>query len=154
MRNIYIHYGSQTGNGESIATFLKDDIINFHVNANVHLSTLNNSLDIEYIDVMCIIIICSTTGNGEFPENASRWWRNYKSRLNKKKTFINKKFIMLGLGDTNYSHFCKPIQQIDKRIHELGGIAIMNTCCADAGIDDDQVITDWIGRVLSLLQQL
>jgi len=154
MPNIYIHYGSQTGNCESIASFLKDDIINFHVKANVHLSSLNSSIHTEYEDELCIIIICSTTGNGEFPENASQWWRCYKNRQNKTKTFLDKKIILLGLGDTNYNHFCKSIQQIDKRIHELGGISIMNTCCIDAGINDDEIIIEWIGRVIALLQKL
>ena len=155
MSNIYIHYGSQTGNGESIASFLKEDIINFHIKGNVFLSSLNNSLDAEYEDVKCIIIICSTTGNGEFPENASRWWRFYKSRLNIKKNFVDKKLILLGLGDSNYNHFCKPIQQIDKRLNELGGIPIMNTYCIDAAVgNDDEMTNEWIGRVISILQQL
>ena len=154
MSNIYIHYGSQTGNGESIASFLKEDIINFHVDGNVFLTTLNNSLDAEYEDVKCIIIICSTTGNGEFPDNASRWWRFYKSRLNVKKNFVDKKLVLLGLGDSNYSHFCKPIQQIDKRVKELGGKLLINTCCIDSAIDDEEMTTEWIGKVLSTLQQL
>lgn len=155
MSNIYIHFGSQTGNGESIASFLKEEVINFHVDGNVYLSSLNDSLNIEYNDVKCIIILCSTTGNGEFPDNASRWWRFYKSRLNVKKNFINKKLVLLGLGDSNYDQFCKPIQQIDKRLHELGGITVMNTCCIDAAVgDDDELTTDWIGRVISCLQQL
>ena len=154
MSNIYIHYGSQTGNGESIASFLKEDIINFHVNGKVFLSTLNNSLDTEYDDVKCIIIICSTTGNGEFPDNASRWWRFYKNRLNVKKNFVDKKLVLLGLGDSNYSQFCKPIQQIDKRLKELGSKLLINTCCIDSAIDDEEMTTEWIGKVISTLQQL
>ena len=62
--------------------------------------------------------------------------------------------VLLGLGDSNYSHFCKPIQQIDKRVKELGGKLLINTCCIDSAIDDEEMTTEWIGKVLSTLQQL
>ena len=152
--NIHILYGSETGNGESIAKFLMEDINNFHVNGKVTLSTLNDSIDINYIDVKCIIIICSTTGNGEFPENASSWWRYYKNRIIEKNVFANINFILFGLGDTNYSYFCNSIKKIDKRIMELAGTKVMNTTYIDDAVDSEDVISEWISNVIAKLQQL
>ena len=36
----------------------------------------------------CIFIICSTTGNGDFPDNAEKFWRFIKSRKLSKDFFI------------------------------------------------------------------
>ena len=150
--DIYILYGSATGNAESIASYLKEDFENFHVKGNVLLMTLNDSLNYDIINPRCIIIICSTTGNGDFPENANKWWRFYKKRSLDKDTFKSNKFILCGLGDTNYSDFCKPIKQINRRILELSGSFMMDMCLIDDATGDEEIISEWMGSVICTLQ--
>ncbi len=75
----YVLYGSQTGNSESIAR-------DFHTKLQEHgvpssCLTLNESKKISLKEsAKAVIIICSTTGNGDAPENADSWWRSNKVR--------------------------------------------------------------------------
>jgi sulfite reductase alpha subunit-like flavoprotein len=52
-----------------------------------------------------VIIVCSTTGNGEPPDNAGKFWRFVKRRTQPKDMLANLAFTVLGLGDTNYDRF-------------------------------------------------
>lgn len=52
-----------------------------------------------------VIIVCSTTGNGEPPDNAGKFWRYVKRRTQPKDMLRNLAFTVLGLGDTNYDKF-------------------------------------------------
>ncbi|RYH13617.1 hypothetical protein EON65_35215 [archaeon] len=78
---LYVLYGSQTGNAESIAKELSEQLIeksieNVFMNLNAFKSVLCPNTDKEYMLVIC----CSTTGNGDCPENADTWWRSVKLR--------------------------------------------------------------------------
>lgn len=52
-----------------------------------------------------VVIVCSTTGNGEPPDNAGKFWRYVKRRTQPKDMLVNLHFTVLGLGDTNYDKF-------------------------------------------------
>lgn len=81
-RDIFILYGSQTGNAEDIAKDLYSKITerNFE-------GILPKCLTLNSVKKVClketallVILICSTTGNGDSPENADQWWRSIKLR--------------------------------------------------------------------------
>lgn len=83
-RKIYVLYGSQTGNGESIAREVADKLVANHKDVpfvSIQIYTLNAAKD-KGIDLAqsLLLIICSTTGNGDSPENAENWWRTVKLR--------------------------------------------------------------------------
>lgn len=72
-------YGSQTGNSESMARDVSDKLKNEGVE--------NKCLDLNAAkrlnlrdEASCLLIVCSTTGNGDAPENATNWWRSVKLR--------------------------------------------------------------------------
>lgn len=148
---IYVLYGSQTGNSESIAKNLKD--ILGETNKVKYLS-LNNVINIDFKDSIYIFIICSTTGNGEPPLNADKWWRYIKNRTLEKTKFKDISYAVLGLGDTNYDKFCYMGKSIDKRISELGGIRALNLCCADEACDMEDVVEKWIENVVLLVNNI
>ena len=52
-----------------------------------------------------IVCVTSTTGNGEFPDNANRGWRWLKMRSRPQGCLAHINFTVLGLGDTNYDKF-------------------------------------------------
>jgi methionine synthase reductase len=81
-KKIYILYGSATGNGESIAHILEQMLIE-DLQQDVYSNTLNSiKNDIQSLHTKCklLIVICSTTGNGDSPENASFFWNIIKKR--------------------------------------------------------------------------
>lgn len=77
---LFIIYGSQTGNSESIAKdfaeqLMKNGVENKVMSLNAFKS-IPHVADQQYL----LIIVCSTTGNGDCPENADTWWRTTKLR--------------------------------------------------------------------------
>lgn len=78
-REVYFLYGSQTGNSE----FIAKDIFKTCSDAgwNGQCLPLNNVKKIDLKPMAkAMIIVCSTTGNGDCPENADMWWRSIKLR--------------------------------------------------------------------------
>lgn len=78
---LYVLYGSQTGNAESISKELSEQLTeksieNVFMNLNAFKAVPSPSADKEYMLVIC----CSTTGNGDCPENGDTWWRSVKLR--------------------------------------------------------------------------
>ena len=62
--------------------------------------------DAKFDGVSMVIIVCSTTGEGDPPDNASRLYRRLKSKKHGADHLAHIKYTVLGLGDTNYSDFC------------------------------------------------
>lgn len=72
-------YGSQTGNAESLAQDLADRLN--EVGVASQCMTLNAAKKIQLKGTAALlVVICSTTGNGDAPENADAWWRTIKLR--------------------------------------------------------------------------
>lgn len=149
---IYILYGSQTGNAEEISSIL------FHkcseaLTINVKYFTLNqfhnNVKEIERMANM-IIIVCSTTGNGDAPDNACLFWRTIKKRSNPP-LFKDVPYCVLALGDTNYDKFCYMGKSIDTRISSLGGQRILPLVCADEATNLEETADAWTDDVFTLI---
>ena len=76
---MYVLYGSQTGNSEHIAKNIYDKLCEIGIDSK--LFPLNAAKKIELKkEAAAILLICSTTGNGDAPENAELWWRSIKLR--------------------------------------------------------------------------
>lgn len=97
-----------------------------------------------------VILISSTTGNGDPPENASRFVRHVKRRETaESKPFRHCAFAVLGLGDTNYDQFCATGKLLDKKMAELGGLRAKKLACADEATGLEDVVEPWLDTVLS-----
>ena len=69
MNTIYILYGSQTGNSEEIAKEIYNELS--ELGYKCEIKTLNSVKNIKLKEVAkYVIIVCSTTGNGDPPNNA------------------------------------------------------------------------------------
>jgi sulfite reductase alpha subunit-like flavoprotein len=113
---------------------------------------LNNACNISFENIKYLIVICSTTGNGDMPDNSVNWWRQLKQRTTHKSTFEGINFIVLALGNSNYSKFCYCGKTIDKRLAELSGKRIMELTCVDDATDMDESVEIWIKKVVDALQ--
>jgi sulfite reductase alpha subunit-like flavoprotein len=145
----YVLYGSQKGTAEYISNELKE-----RLTYPTYRATLNSVVnDISELNqkTKTIFIICSTTGNGEAPENAFKFWKTIKSRALPKTLFENIQYAVLALGDSNYSQFCNAGKQIDKRLTELGATRIQPICCADDAQDMEDTVNEWITSIANYL---
>jgi flavodoxin len=119
---VLVAYGSQTGCAQSIATRLGDEL-RVRVGAEtVHVSELNewhNKLE-QLAIVSHVVVVCSTTGAGDFPDNAGRFYRAVRNRAVKKDLLLGVAFTVLALGDTNYDLFCQAGKRLHKRFKVRG----------------------------------
>jgi len=153
----YILFGSQTGNAEEIASGLSTVCTEELMLPNVQLGTLNSiSKNLEDLknNAQLLLIVCSTTGNGDAPENADAFWRAIKLRSVAKNLFENVPYYVLGLGDTNYDKFCYIGKAIDKRINELGGNRVMPAECADEATGLEEVVDKWLQNATELAKKM
>lgn len=133
---IIILYGSQQGNSKAIADEIYD-----RINAeNKIILSLNDSLhlfqDVSQLYNKTMIIITSTTGNGDIPINAEKWWRFIKNRKIDNSYLLNTQFYLLALGDSNYNEFCGAGKKIFKRMTGLKSISLHHMITID-DVDDD-----------------
>ncbi len=146
-RIINILYGSQTGNAESVAT----DVANA---AKTHgLLPLVKSMDEIEIEALAkmeyLLIITSTYGEGEMPDNAQLLWDAINTDSASK--MENTKFSILALGDTSYDLFCQAGIDWDNRLEQLGAQRLYDR--ADCDVEFDETATSWISQVIPMMAE-
>ncbi|RLN90899.1 hypothetical protein BBJ28_00000324 [Nothophytophthora sp. Chile5] len=125
-RAVSVFFGSQTGCAESIAQRIYDEALEKQLDAE--LLPLNDFQKVRFPSISkvesreghLVVIVCSTTGNGDPPDNCGKFWRYVKRRTQPKDLLAKLRYSVLGLGDTNYDKFCFMGKGIDKRMRELG----------------------------------
>lgn len=116
MTTLYILYGSATGNSQHIAKDLASsvtpstssftEVICAELNAYKKKCLSAWESDPTPCKKHALVIVCSTTGNAEAPENADRFTRWIKRKTTRGDQFQFVAFSVLGLGDSNYDVFC------------------------------------------------
>jgi sulfite reductase alpha subunit-like flavoprotein len=158
---IYVLYGSATGNAEHIAKDVAAKLLTS--NKQVVCCELDgwkkkcpgimtgSAAEGSNPTPAILLVVASTTGNGDPPENASRFVRTIKRKTTSTHSFQNVKFAVLGLGDTNYDQFCATGKVLDKKLAELGGTRWMPLACADEATGLEDVVEPWTETVLKML---
>jgi sulfite reductase (NADPH) flavoprotein alpha-component len=146
-RVINIVYGTQTGNSESLANDTADA-------AKTHglLPAVKSMDEIEadaLADMEYLLIITSTYGEGEMPDNAQLLWDAISADSAPKMDKIQ--FALLAIGDSSYDLFCQAGIEWDSRLAELGGKRIYDRVDCDVG--HDEVAENWISSVIPMMAE-
>jgi len=147
--SVYIFYGSQHGYAESVArhlyTQIKKDINPFVLK----IAELNDILSYKIHKDDFVIILLSTTGDGEFPDNSIKLYRFLRKHKDK---MDNINYSLLGFGDSNYRSFCHSSKVLDRRLHRLGATKFKETVFNDDAINDSEIIDKWIDDMIVYLK--
>lgn len=144
--SLTILFGSQTGNARHVAEALAKQAQSKGIVAKVvdmaeyKTSQLKNE---QYL-----VIVTSTYGEGEPPENAIGLHNFLFSK--KAPKLAGLKYAVLGLGDTSYEFFCKTAQNFDQRLAELGATPVQPR--ADLDVDYQAQADSWSNDVVSKLE--
>jgi methionine synthase reductase len=154
---VHVIYGSQTGNSEDIAKELESELTDDSFPCSVECMSMNSlktgKIDLKVVSALTIIV-CSTTGNGDCPENGDAFWRSIKLKKTPKDHFEGLNYCVLGLGDTNYDKFCHMGKILDKRFRELGAIQALPLYCADEATGLEDIVEEWKVKVKECTKQV
>ena len=138
-------WGSQTGGAQKLAkTFAKRSAASGFQSRAVGLEEASAAF---LASAGRAVIVTSTYGDGEMPDNAQGFWNQIKNdsapRMDKLK------FAVLALGDTNYVRFCEAGKLFDQRLEELGACRIHPRMDCDA--DFEKPAAEWFGGLIKAL---
>ena len=128
-----ILYGSQSGTSEALSKQLKKRGVATGYNPAV--STLDG-FDFDALpDVKHLLVVCSTFGEGDPPDNAQKFTEWIKSDAAPSLEGVS--YSVCAMGDRSYTHFCKTGTDLDERMAELGATRMTDCVTCDVGYEDD-----------------
>ncbi len=140
---ITVLYGSQTGNSKSIAESLHTAL-----ELNGNQAELKNLLDYRPQQLkkeQKIIVVISTQGNGEAPDEALGFYKYITSDRAPK--LENLEFAVLGLGDSSYDDYCQTGKDVDSALENLGAKRFHYRVDVDLDFEDD--VIKWKKDIIS-----
>ena len=155
---VLVLYGSQTGNAADIAQALGADIAPY---ALAEVMSMKEWMEahagkveaLKTCQASFLILVVSTTGNGDPPDNAAKFYRRF--RMVKEPNWLpGLKFALLGLGDSNYDQFCHMGKQFLKMITKAGGLPFVDSAFADEAVGLDLIVEPWKKSVKSFFKNL
>ncbi|MAH87832.1 MAG: sulfite reductase subunit alpha [Kiloniella sp.] len=135
--------GTQTGNAEGLA----EDMA-MTLGAAGAQSRLHQLDDVELDDLATmenVLVITSTYGEGEMPDNAHLFWEALESETAPRLEAMS--FSVLALGDTAYDEFCAAGKMIDKRFEQLGATRLVDR--VDCDVDFEDLAAEWSENVMA-----
>jgi sulfite reductase (NADPH) flavoprotein alpha-component len=144
-RLITILYGSQTGTAESVANDAAA------VAKTYGLKPLVKSMDEIEADALSsidyLLIITSTYGEGEMPDNAQMLWDGICAETMPR--LEGMQYSVLALGDTSYDLFCQAGIDWDNKLVELGATRVYER--TDCDVDFEEPAERWMTAVIPYL---
>ena len=128
---LLIAYASQGGQAHALAQRSAEQLREAGITVDVRPL---NALDLPSLaQPRRALLILSTYGEGEAPDNAAR----FEQRLLQERVDLSSlSFAVLALGDRQYTHFCGFAQRLDARLQALGALPLFDRLeadCADPG---------------------
>lgn len=147
-KEVTILYGSQTGNcqrlAEQFAVQLKEQ------SYQVQVAPMNEFKTNQLKKINHLLIVVSTHGEGDPPDNAISFYEFLHSKRAPKLEHLS--YSVLGLGDTSYEFFCQTAVDFDTRLEELGAQRLSARIDCDLDYDDDAA--QWFETILEKLNEL
>ena len=141
---LHIVYGTQTGTAEELAYDIEKLSKDKGVDCKV-FELDDISMD-KLKEINKLLIVTSTTGDGEVPDNGLTFWENLSSltELN----IPNLKYGVLALGDSSHYDFCNAGKIIDEKLKDLGANRIIDRQECDF---DTEGSMEWSEKFVSLV---
>jgi sulfite reductase (NADPH) flavoprotein alpha-component len=145
---VNVFFGSQSGNAESIAKRLVKEAKKQGYETTI--AALEKASPAALAQEKCALIVTSTWGEGDPPDNAVKFWEQLKLENDLKLSSLN--YSVLALGDTNYQHFCGFGKTLDSRLEALGAKRIFER--VDCNVDFEAGAARWQTGIFEALKSV
>lgn len=139
---LHILFGSQTGNAEALAQTAAKAA---RAKGLVPVVQALGEVDLDVFATMRhVLIVTSTYGEGEMPDNAQLFWQALSASTAPRLEQMH--FAILAIGDTGYDGFCQAGKFFDMRLEQLGAKRVFDRI--DCDIDFEEPSSEWIGNAM------
>ncbi|CAG8650834.1 9689_t:CDS:10, partial [Ambispora leptoticha] len=121
-REILILFGSQTGCGQDVAERIGREARRRLFKTRVLAMDVYDKANL--INESLVVFVCSTTGQGEEPDNMKKFWKFLLRKNLPNDILSHLKFTVFGLGDSSYLRYNWPAKKLYKRLIQLGAQSI------------------------------
>lgn len=137
-----IIYASQTGNAKGVAEALKEEAQAADIAAQVFSAGDYKGKNLA--KETHVIIVASTHGEGEAPDDAIELHEFLQSKKAPKLADLN--YAVIGLGDSSYEFFCQTAKDFDSYLAKLGGQPMLERL--DCDVDYEVPAAEWRAQAL------
>ena len=128
---LLVLYGSQTGTAQDVAERIGREAYRRHIHARV--MPMDAYPIASLIEETVVVFVCSTTGQGDEPDNMKRFWKFLLRKSLPAESLCTMRSAVFGLGDSSYAKFNYCALKLAKRLAGLGAQKLLYT-----GLADDQ----------------
>lgn len=137
--SLLITFGSQSGNSETLAKKLGKEAANRGFTPKV--AGLDNVQASDFTASGNVLLITSTWGEGDMPDNAVSFWETLTNNGSSPQ-FTGVRYSVLALGDMNYGDtFCLAGRKLDERLEQLGAQRVYPR--VDCDVEFDELAKAW-----------
>jgi sulfite reductase (NADPH) flavoprotein alpha-component len=145
--SLIVGYGTDMGNAEDAAMSFAEAVADLGISAEA--IELNQIELAELQSATHFVVVTSTFGDGEFPDNALLFWEAISTETDR---FEHLNFAVLALGDTSYEFFCNAGKLLDERLEALGATRPLDRVDIDGHYE--QQAAAWTTDVVKMLAEL
>jgi sulfite reductase (NADPH) flavoprotein alpha-component len=139
-------YGSQTGTAEGLARGFAKEAKKRGFETRVLGMEGHSTIDLT--KERRVVIVTSTYGDGEMPDNAQLFWDYLENGSAPR--LENLEYSVLALGDRSYVQFCQAGKAFDARLEELGAKRIHPR--TDCDVDYEGASREWFAALMSTFE--
>lgn len=142
-----IIYASQTGNAKGVAEALKEEASASGI--SVELFDASDYKGKNFAKETHVIIVASTNGEGEAPDNAIELHEFLQSKKAPKLDNLN--YAVIGLGDSSYEFFCQTGKDFDAYLSKKGATPFIERI--DLDVDYEAPAAKWRKQALEKIKE-
>lgn len=144
---LLVAFGSQTGTAQGLAKKLAKEAERRGFAPSVR--ELNAVAPADLAQVSLCVIVTSTWGDGDPPDNAATFWSRLMDETAPPLDHLA--FAVLGLGDRNYADFCGASKKFDERLAALGARRL--TARGECDVDYEAAAKTWLDACWTQLEK-
>jgi sulfite reductase alpha subunit-like flavoprotein len=103
-------------------------------------------LQSQLVFLSVVVFVCSTTGQGDEPDNMRQFWRFLLQKGLPEDSLASVRFSVMGLGDSSYPKYNYVAKKLHRRLLQLGGVALLPLSLGDDQHDMgcDAAVDPWL----------